>query len=1209
MKIRETFATAIQDRVEPVVKVLDRRPTVLLGELQNLIVTPQWEQHLHQVLDIYTEAADRDDEQSIGTWISGFFGSGKSLMMKVLGVLLEGGELDGKPVHSIFMDRVPLNSLLRADLQRFLTICEKKITTTVVGGNIHSMQAKSDDALALATFKMFARQHEYTRSWPFAWAVEYHIEEKKLTTKFRQLASDAAGVPWKDLAEDPEIYLDVLYQAAADVLPDLFKEGVASVERAVNAAAQGGIDPDSLISRFRRWCEVRDANGRRHKMLIELDELGQWISSGDLNSRTMQVQALVETAAALGNGRIWLVITAHGDISILRNSLQQENYAKIVQRFGQQCKLSNDDISMVVEKRLLAKTQQARVSLQERFNERSGELTDIGSLSQAQRAYPIPDPERFPLFYPFLPWTVAIIPDVVKGIAQVAGKDEALSGSNRTMIAVVQGSIIDTPGLLQSQVGRLLNVADLYEQVVSDVPIETKTDIGRILESVREATNNTVRVAQALYLLGQAKYIPTTLSNVTRALVDALDTNLSVLSKDTEAELEKLVSAGYAKRSGEQYVFLSTQQRGFQDKVRDRRDVLATQSYDLGQALADYDSDDALRFDKVPLQGRELQLRLEIDSRVVRGREQPVAVSVYSPFQRAIDPQVANDTYMQQLSAQEPNKVFVRMADVPGLRTTLALAMATVEVAERVTSNHSSGPEVDVARQAKQVDLPTLKEEVRKLLRDAIRGATVFFRGGAYPVSSGDGPGSAMRSTIAQLLPSIYPRFSELTHRITNEETAVKAALNGNTTNADLTALGVYRADGTVNESHPLLSTLRGKLPLSDQGQAPAGAEALRTEFERPPFGWDGNAVKVGLALLLRISACKLIENSRSITDPLDPEAWQVLSKEQRFRSLRVQGVASTIDIPTLKQVRENMERVFGLPPKTPLVPDTLNNVLGEQLTVLAKEEQQVQSWATTAQCLLPVAFEAGSSLVDEMLNSALPQVRLPQFLEQSETLLQHTELLHNVASYQREYGSMFLKVRDFYNTMLMLDTDLPEVRGFINDWRTVATQERSVTDPARWAELVSAYNKANQAITDETRRRLDEAGAKLEALETEAASKLQEMGIPDEKAESEAASIRSLFDDVRARLERGTANYSEARDILTALNTAEINMRFKLRELRSTYDPGTGNSPEVVVQWQEVVGEPRVTISSMADFQRIVEVARARVQHHLDRKETVVIE
>ena len=72
MLIRETFATTIQERIEPVVKVADRNPAVLLAELKNLVVTPQWEKYLHHILEAYSDAFDREDEQGIGIWISGF---------------------------------------------------------------------------------------------------------------------------------------------------------------------------------------------------------------------------------------------------------------------------------------------------------------------------------------------------------------------------------------------------------------------------------------------------------------------------------------------------------------------------------------------------------------------------------------------------------------------------------------------------------------------------------------------------------------------------------------------------------------------------------------------------------------------------------------------------------------------------------------------------------------------------------------------------------------------------------------------------------------------------------------------------------------------------------------------------------------------------------------------------------------------------------
>src|SRR5690606_12839053 len=117
------------------------------------------------------------------------------------------------------------------------------------------------------------------------------------------------------------------------------------------------------------------------------------------------------------------------------------------------------------------------------------------------------------------------------------------------------------------------------------------------------ATNFTPRVARALYLLNEAEYIPTTLEHITRALVDAIDVDLSALRPQVSAELERLVQSGYAKHVGEEYYFLSTQQRTFQQHVHDRQEGIELQTYELSQALKDYEGD-SLRFEQVSVHGR-----------------------------------------------------------------------------------------------------------------------------------------------------------------------------------------------------------------------------------------------------------------------------------------------------------------------------------------------------------------------------------------------------------------------------------------------------------------------------------------------------------------------------------------------------------------------------------------------------------------------------
>ena len=1159
MQIIDTFATRIIDRIEPVVKVADRNPARVYYELSNLIVTLQWEQHVRRVLDGWAEAGSRNGGDP-GIWISGFFGSGKSLLMKVLGLILQGGELEGQAVHELFLSRLPNDSRDRSEIQRLLTAIRRKTTTSAVGGNIHAMEGSSTDSLALIAFKLFAVEQGYTRNWALAWGVEYYIDQAGKKQAFQRRAEELTGKRWERLQRDTAFNIDKLMQAAADVLPDHFEGGRESVQRTVSAVTQAGITPDDVVERFVSWCGLRDADGRRHRLLLQLDELGQWIASGDSNQRLMQIQALVETAANLGEGRIWIAVTAHGDIQALEANVEQARYAQITQRFSQKIKLSNDDMSHVVEARLLQKNPEGRTELAARFAARTGHIADLGSLRNPHRVYPVPTDEQFPTCYPYLPWMIDVVPDMVKGIAQAAGRGDALTGATRTMISVVQGAILDTPDLLQVPIGRLLNLVDLYPQLVADVPVETKTDINSIPNKVADASGFTSGVAIALYLLGQAKHIPCTPENLARALVTSLDENLNALIARINPELLRLIEAGYVKQVGETYEFLTTQQRSFQDKVRGRQNELRLNSSALSQALKEFETDDMFQLSQLQIQGRQLRLKLLMDGRQVQAGQSRVTVHVLSPIQRAFDLSISDDEALRQRSNQEPETFFVRLDEVRPLRDALALFVATREVADEALAANSAGPEAQVARDAKSRDVGSHQTAVRNHLRTAMRGAQIFFRGSPYyPNSSA---GDAVRGVITQLLPLIYSRIGEVQHRVANLEGAVKAALNGNYATMDIQLLNVVNGDGSLNVSSPLLSAVRGLIPPENSDRPPVEAVELRKLFEDPPFGWDGGATAVAMALLLRAGLCKLVSEGRVITDPQQPDAQLALTRDQPFRRLRLLGVRAELEPQQLIAARGFYELLFDDRPA--LVPATLNNALGTRLEELNTRCAALQQWASAASFPLPAEFSAGLSVINELIASPTPVARLPLFGERYQQISQLLDLLDQLEAFRQSSGQAFGEVRDYFTSMINASLNVPELQTFLRVFNTLRS-ERRFYEPQRWQEVVRARDAAEAAATAQLSRWAAEARLRAEDAITRIPDRVRGIGASDTQVEEHTPRLRQPFEqfltELPAQPVAGVASQLAAR-----LDLLDLNLSRELELLRVAVQPPKISLPPKIV-------------------------------------------
>ena len=120
MTLRELFSKPVDRPIEGVIKADDEASLKL--EVEEYILTNEVEKRLESFLDAYVNYSGAN-----GVWISGFFGSGKSHLLKILALLLESRVIDGVPILDIFLPKCKDNEILRGDLERACRIPSKSI--------------------------------------------------------------------------------------------------------------------------------------------------------------------------------------------------------------------------------------------------------------------------------------------------------------------------------------------------------------------------------------------------------------------------------------------------------------------------------------------------------------------------------------------------------------------------------------------------------------------------------------------------------------------------------------------------------------------------------------------------------------------------------------------------------------------------------------------------------------------------------------------------------------------------------------------------------------------------------------------------------------------------------------------------------------------------------------------------------------------------
>ena len=137
--LRNLFEKPIDRQIDGVIKADDHQS--LLNEVEEYVITNEIENNLSRFLSEYNNYSN-----NVGVWISGFFGSGKSHLLKILSMALGNISVDEKSISEILLEKVSRCNL-KGDLEKAIKIPSKSILFNIDQKANVIMDNNNDDAL------------------------------------------------------------------------------------------------------------------------------------------------------------------------------------------------------------------------------------------------------------------------------------------------------------------------------------------------------------------------------------------------------------------------------------------------------------------------------------------------------------------------------------------------------------------------------------------------------------------------------------------------------------------------------------------------------------------------------------------------------------------------------------------------------------------------------------------------------------------------------------------------------------------------------------------------------------------------------------------------------------------------------------------------------------------------------------------------------
>lgn len=1161
MKIKDLFKKSIDRTIEGVVTIGNEAEERIFQELDEFVVTDEIRKHFRLFFKKYRESINTPTSK-IGIWVYGYFGSGKSHFLKMLGYILENKQSRGVYAPDFFKDKIKDQTVI-ADLEKAASS-----NTKVIIFNIDSKSAatakSNPHAIMEVMLSTFNEAVGLCATTPWVADMERELIKEGVYEPFKESFLKYSGKDWKLSGRDQAfLNRNNIIKALVEVR-HMDEESARKYFDNQVYNFQTTMTTERFAKTVNEYCKSTD-----QRVAFMMDEVGQFV--GRNTELMLNLQTVVEDLGKYCEGKAWVVVTSQQELKEMLDATADKklDFSKIQSRFDTRILLSGANADEVIKKRILDKKEDVKPTLDSLFETNETRLSNLIIFDQKPTWNGYKSREDFTNVYPFVSYQFDLLQKVFNAIrdhGMTEGKH--LSQNERSLLNAFQEA---SKTYSDQGLGVLVPFDVFYNTVDNFIDSEIRTVF---VSAQGRATLNEfdIRVLKLLFMIKYVKEMPATIGRIATLLVSSINEDKISLKNKIETSLRVLEDETLIqKTSSDTYDFLTNEEQDVNRQINNT----AHNEGEILRRIAEMLYEEVLSDQKIRYGKYEFSFNRFVDSHNI-GQNNPNNITCIAIT--GFNGQVSEWDLQMKSGA---DKLVINLQDGEFLSELIKASKITVFRQNHLASTSQSLAEI---LQKKSFEHSDRIKKAGDLIRFALKRADIYYNGDKVELGSRDGKERVFNG-LKIIVEAKYFSLKKMAYSY-DTLNAISDELNNES----------ILFDNWPNEdaNKEAYEEIKGKLKTDKQAARITTLKTLTEYFVKAPYGWKELDIKGCIASLWKHSVVSLDLHGKTLTVNNATDKYEFI-KGNRSESISIK-LLEKIDEETLDKVRRIVRSVFdeNIPLNEEKLRKGIIQIIGSKVEVLKNIQVRYEGSKYPAKDRIYDLHRELSSLIR---NEDATYI-FDQIIAKEGLLENSVEILDEIISFYQQGSSQLKNYNDgqdilrWYEQNAILE-DLSPVEDIIGEIGKIISKERPFGEMVQLGELVFKAKKIREELVHNKVKMVKERLEKDISIIRQEAHEAQLKITEQEKSDK----LNDTLLELENKYESLIKSLEAARNLDQYMNSSNSNVE-GFRHLISSLlrASSAGDVKAKRIELKTLVPVANKKIKTEYDVNKVVEVIRKRL-------------